>query len=316
MEIKNKNKKDIYFLTKKYYYIQKQGDYCHPKWVCKMKILFICTGNTCRSPMAEAIARKKYPNDEFSSCGLCAFPGDSATKESIEAVKSYGIDLSSHRARAFSSYMLDEYDLFAVMTPEHYRVLSEFVSKDKLVILGDGIPDPYGRSQQEYNNCAKEIEKATDALMARYSQIEIRPMTYADTQEIALIEKECFSTPWSRDGLISELSNDGAVFLTAVKNGEIAGYMGMHIVLDECYIANVAVKGEFRRQGIAQRLLDAAEKTAEDKKCAFISLEVRVSNTPAIALYEKRGYVSQGERKNFYSNPTENALIMTKNLDL
>lgn len=277
-----------------------------------MKILFICTGNTCRSPMAEALARKKYPHIIASSCGICAFAGDSATRESVEAMKKYGIDLTEHRARPFSSYMLEEYDIFAVMTSQHYEVLSDFVPKEKLVILGEGIPDPYGQSQQEYIACAREIEKAIDALMARYEGIEINNMTNEDTEEIARIEKECFSTPWSQEGLISELSNDGAVFLTARKNGEIAGYMGMHIVLDECYIANVAVKPKFRRQGIADKLLDTAEKTAMDKNCAFISLEVRVSNAPAIALYEKRGYVSLGERKNFYSDPTENALIMTK----
>ncbi len=277
-----------------------------------MKIIFICTGNTCRSPMAEAIGHKKYPQIGFSSCGICAFSGDSATKESIEAMKKYGIDLSSHRARPFSSYMTAEYDIFAVMTRQHYEVLSEIVPAEKLVILGEGIPDPYGQSQAEYELCAREIEKAIDALVARYKDIEIRPMTHDDTGEIALIEKECFSAPWSQDGLISELSNDGAVFLTAVIDGEIAGYMGMHIVLDECYIANVAVKPQFRRQGIADKLLSRAEKEAMDKGCAFISLEVRVSNAPAIALYEKRGYVSLGERKNFYSDPTENALIMTK----
>lgn len=277
-----------------------------------MKILFICTGNTCRSPMAEAIARKKYPQTDFSSCGISAFSGDSATKESIEAMKNYGIDLTGHRARRISSYMTDEYDVFAVMTAEHYNVLRTFVPEEKLVILGEGIPDPYGQSQQKYIECAREIETAIDALMARYKGIEISPMTYDHTQEIALIEKECFSTPWSQEGLISELSNDGAAFFTAEKDGEIAGYMGMHIVLDECYIANVAVKTKFRRQGIADRLLDEAEKLAQDKNCAFISLEVRVSNAPAIALYEKRGYVSLGERKNFYSDPTENALIMTK----
>lgn len=278
-----------------------------------MKILFICTGNTCRSPMAEALAKKKYPHIVFSSCGLCAFAGDSATQESIDVMQTYGIDLSAHRAKTFSPYMIDQYDVFALMTAEHYAVLSDIVPKEKLVILDGGIPDPYGKGEEEYIKCAAEIDRAIDTLMAEYQKTEIAVMSEEDIENIAQIEKECFSTPWSEAGLRSELSNDSAFFLTAKKEGKIAGYMGMHIILDECYIANIAVLPDFRRQGIGNSLLDSAEKIADEKGCRFISLEVRVSNNPAIRLYEKRGYISMGERKNFYSDPTENALIMTKN---
>lgn len=280
-----------------------------------MKILFICSGNTCRSPMAEALMKSKCRglNDiTVSSCGLYAFSGDSASQGSIEAMKHYGIDLTSHRARAFSEYMIDEYDLFVVMTNEHMATLSQIVAKDKIIVLGGGIPDPYGMDVKAYINCADKIDSALEGILAMYQKTEIVPMSEAHLKAIAEIEAECFSDPWSEDALRSELSNDGACFFVAVKNVEVAGYMGMHTVLDECYIANVAVKTSYRRQGIAESLLDTAEKTAKNKNCSFISLEVRVSNTPAINLYKKRGYISQGERKNFYSHPTENALIMTK----
>ena len=145
-------------------------------------------------------------------------------------------------------------------------------------------------------------------------QLYIAPMTDGDVSFVAEIERECFSSPWTQEGLSSELSNENAVFFTAKLGGEIAGYMGMHTVLDECYVANVAVKNAFRRKGIGRRLLSYAEERARERGCSFISLEVRVSNTAAVSLYSSEGYEKMGERKNFYSAPTENALIMTKSL--
>ncbi len=149
--------------------------------------------------------------------------------------------------------------------------------------------------------------------MVNETQIKICPMNSTHIDGVEIIEKECFSAPWTREGIESELSNETASFFVAEYMGEVAGYLGTHIVLDECYIANIAVREKFRRKGIADMLLSVGEKNATDKNCAFISLEVRVSNEKAIALYKKRGYNEVGERKNFYSDPTENALIMTKN---
>ncbi len=145
-------------------------------------------------------------------------------------------------------------------------------------------------------------------------EISLEPMTEEDIPFIAELERECFSSPWTEKGLSEELTNENAVFFTAKKNGRAVGYMGMHCVLDECYIANVAVSEGERRQGTGRKLLRYAEKSARERGCSFISLEVRVSNESAIGLYISEGYERMGERKNFYSAPTENALIMTKYL--
>lgn len=127
---------------------------------------------------------------------------------------------------------------------------------------------------------------------------------------IAEIETQCFADPWTEDGLREELTNDCARFLTAVEeNGTVTGYIGCHTILDEGYITNVAVSPAFRRRGIAKQLVQVLQEKSED--LSFITLEVRVSNAPAIALYEQCGFAPVGTRKKFYSHPTEDALLMT-----
>lgn len=281
-----------------------------------MKILFLCDGNTCRSPVAEAVMNKKAFEQGLDivseSAGLQAFSGDEANEYSVKAAGRLGVDISGHRSRKFSLYMAEEYNLFVVMTSEQKKSLREFVAEEQIHILSDGIADPYGKNEEAYCECAEKISEGIDRLITELS-LKISPMVHSHIDGVALIEKECFSTPWTKDGIESELSNENARFFVAEYMGETAGYLGMHIVLDECYIANVAVREKFRRKGIADKLLSVGEEKAKEESCAFISLEVRISNEKAIALYKKRGYNEVGIRKNFYSDPTENALIMTKN---
>ena len=150
--------------------------------------------------------------------------------------------------------------------------------------------------------------------MVNEMQIKICPMNSSHIDGVEIIEKECFSAPWTREGIESELSNETASFFVAEYMGEVAGYLGTHIVLDECYIANVAVYPHCRRRGIGERLVRYCTDVAEKEHCLFITLEVRKSNLGAIALYEKNGFAVVGERKDFYSHPKENGLIMTKEL--
>lgn len=144
--------------------------------------------------------------------------------------------------------------------------------------------------------------------------MNIVPMEEKHIPQIAMLERECFSEPWSEEGLTAELTNTQARFFVSEENGEVLGYMGMHIILDECYIANVAVFPHCRRRGIGERLVRYSTDAAKKENCLFITLEVRKSNLGAIALYEKNGFAVVGERKDFYSHPKENGLIMTKEL--
>ena len=143
--------------------------------------------------------------------------------------------------------------------------------------------------------------------------VRIIKMADEHIASVAQLEKECFGQcAWSENSLRESLQASGASFFVALCDGEIAGYVGMNTVLDEGYITNVAVSDSHRRMGVANSLIARLDECMAEVGLSFISLEVRVSNTPAISLYEKNGYQNLGRRKNFYRLPTEDAYIMTK----
>ena len=141
---------------------------------------------------------------------------------------------------------------------------------------------------------------------------EIVGMNAGHLDEITRMETLCFSCPWSYESLKNELTNPVAVYFIAEFDGRPVGYAGMHYVLDEGYIANIAVHPDFRCRGIATALMERLDAFAHDKALAMLSLEVRVSNSGAIRIYEKSGYQRVGVRRGFYEKPREDAYIMTK----
>lgn len=142
--------------------------------------------------------------------------------------------------------------------------------------------------------------------------VSIVPLQARHIPAAAVLERLCFSDPWTPAAFAEELANPAAHFLAAEHDGALAGYAGMTWVLDEGYVDNIAVAAASRRRGVGRALLHALDAFAREKGLAFLSLEVRVSNAPAIALYASEGFVSQGVRPGFYSRPTEDASIMTK----
>ncbi len=141
---------------------------------------------------------------------------------------------------------------------------------------------------------------------------EIVEMQSKHVEDAAVLEKLCFSMPWSESMLRGELENPLSHYVAALDDtGRLVGYAGMLSVLDEGYIANIAVLPEYRRRGAADALLNSLTEYGKAQNLSFLTLEVRKSNAPAISLYRKHGFSVEGVRKKYYEQPPEDAYIMT-----
>ena len=142
--------------------------------------------------------------------------------------------------------------------------------------------------------------------------MEIINMNESHVAAVAELEKLCFSAPWSENSVRSELTNPLSLWLVAVEDDRVLGYIGSQTVLDEADMMNVAVSPEARQKGVGQALVTSLAERLKAKAVRCLTLEVRASNVPAKALYQKLGFVQVGRRPNYYRNPREDALILRK----
>lgn len=146
-------------------------------------------------------------------------------------------------------------------------------------------------------------------------EIIIRGMLPKDIDQVMNVERVCFSLPWSKTSFENELNNELAYYQCAEVSGKIAGYMGMWRIIDECHITNIAILPEYRNKGIAGMLIKKMVEICRCSEVSAMTLEVRVSNEPAINLYRKYGFFAVGKRPKYYTKPIEDALIMWKKID-
>lgn len=145
-------------------------------------------------------------------------------------------------------------------------------------------------------------------------QSNIFPMQSCHVEQVAAMEKACFSDPWPEGVIASELENPLSLWLVAADGETVLGYVGSQSVIDEADMMNLAVLPEARRQGIAEQLVGELCTRLAENGIRHLLLEVRVSNEPAISLYEKLGFEQIGRRPNYYFHPKEDALILRKEL--
>ena len=142
--------------------------------------------------------------------------------------------------------------------------------------------------------------------------MRLEKMTDAHVSQVAQLEKICFSDPWSEKSIEAELSCRLSLWLVALEEDKVVGYVGSQTVIDQTDMMNIAVHPQYRRQGIAEKLIAALVDGLKAKGSHGLMLEVRASNLPAISLYEKLGFTQVGRRPNYYRNPKEDALILKK----
>jgi len=300
------------------------------------RVVMVCTGNTCRSPMAWGIglreAERRGLAIDISSAGTVTCDGCEATFESAVVCRENGIDISSHRSRQAGSELYSPDTLFAVMTASHAWWLMDTCSvpAENIVLLGDGIPDPFGCPVEIYEKTFAAIESAVCELFdqiekltggeeaqadeALCSEYIIRRAQTGDMVTVAETEAECFADSWTESGFLQEVENELADFAVVVQNGTVCGYGLIITAGDVSELPKICVAPECRRRGMAEALLCWLEGQAHRRGSAELTLEVRESNSGARRLYEKFGFEFVGMRPRFYSQPTEDAVIMTKKL--
>lgn len=146
--------------------------------------------------------------------------------------------------------------------------------------------------------------------------MEIIRMNESHVAQIAALEKLCFSDAWSEKSIASELRNKLSLWLVAVDGDNVAGYIGSQTVLGWADMMNLCVAPDYRRQGIGEKLTAELERQLKENDVTCLTLEVRVSNAPAIALYEKLGFQQVGKRPRYYEKPREDALILRKEWEI
>lgn len=282
----------------------------------KMNVVFVCTGNTCRSPMAEGYLKSLKLNDVNVFSAAISAIGNKVSRNSKIVMEEMGIDISHHTPTSLTAQLVKKADIIYTMTASQRAILKtalESLNCTATIVETldkEDVIDPFASDVETYRICRDQIVSAIDYHFGIKKRV-IHLLHEDDISQIAELEKLCFEHPWS-EKTISESMTHRNVYLGIKENGVLVGYLSYKMMCGVGDINNICTHPDFRRQGIARSLLCALVGDGVFCDYTALNLEVRQSNTPAINLYSAFGFKEVGRRKNYYDSPKEDAILMTR----